>query len=270
MRFTRAGLNDILRRLRLRPLRHHRRNSPPLINAPPPLKSPYNDEEFREIYEVCSPYTMTSPERVSALIQAVKHVIVNDVPGAIVECGVWRGGSAIAFLLALIKNGATDREVFLFDTFAGMTEPTEQDRRFDGVGATDLLRREPESYRCESSLEEVQGNLACCNYPDNLVSFVAGRVEDTIPVAAPDEIALLRLDTDWYESTLHELRHLYHRISPGGVLIIDDYGYWTGARRATEQFFSLVQPRPFLAAVDDTAVLGVVPGPIGRPAREPS
>jgi elongation factor P hydroxylase len=91
------------------------------------------------------------------------------------------------------------------------------------------------------------------------VHLVQGLVEETLPAQAPESIALLRLDTDWYKSTLHELEHLYPRLVRGGVLLIDDFGYWQGARQATEEYFARHPPAPLLVAVDQTGRVGVRP-----------
>jgi len=88
--------------------------------------------------------------------------------------------------------------------------------------------------------------------------FIKGRVEETIPNAAPEQIALLRLDTDWYESTRHELIHLFPRLTHGGVLIIDDYGYWQGARKAVDEYIEENKLSILLARIDSTARMAVV------------
>lgn len=180
---------------------------------------------------------MTSPERIYGLIQAVRYIVAADIPGAIVECGVWRGGSMMAVALTLQSLNAR-RELFLFDTFEGMPPPTEVDRDFRGVAAAEIFRsfaKRRERW-CAASLEEVRANIESTGYC--YVQFIKGRVEDTIPVRAPQSIALLRLDTDWYESTKHELTHLYPRVMRGGVLIVDDYGHWQGSRKATDEYFA--------------------------------
>ena len=87
------------------------------------------------------------------------------------------------------------------------------------------------------SLEEVRENMASTGYPLERIPLVNGPVERTVPEAAPAAICLLRLDTDWYESTRHELNHLFPRVSPDGVMIIDDYGHWHGVRRAVDEYF---------------------------------
>lgn len=235
------------------------------------VKRPQDDlpfdlkKEHKGIIQAVRPFTATTPERIAALVDAVDYIATNQIPGALVECGVWRGGSMMAAALKLLAKGVTDRDLWLFDTFSGMTPPSDLDRRaWDGRTAEDMLEeRSPEEVGniwCVASVEDVQANLASTGYPTDRCRFVVGPVEDTIPGDAPQDIALLRLDTDWYESTAHELRHLYQRIAPGGVLILDDYGEWEGARRATDEFMALISPRPLLVRLDSGGRLAVVPG----------
>lgn len=214
------------------------------------------------------PYTMTSPERLVALMDATAYVVRRGIPGSIVECGVWRGGSVLATIEVLLRLGITDRDVYLYDTFEGMTEPSEADtspfeqersalaswRRYQrqGLRGWDWFFR-PDIF----NLENVKNLLHDTGYPSEHIHFVVGPVEETLPDNAPREIALLRLDTDWYESTHHELVHLYPRLSEGGVLIIDDYGHWEGARRAVDEFFASDAHPLLLARVDYTGRMGV-------------
>jgi O-methyltransferase len=214
-----------------------RRRSP---TAPPDL-----EPEFVALYERCAPATMTSIERMYALYQAVRHVHAADIPGDVVECGVWRGGSSMLAALTLDSLGDRERSVWLYDTFEGMPPPADVDRSITGEHAAALLGRPGpagEDTRALASLEEVRANLAATGYPSDRLQFVEGKVEDTIPAVAPERISVLRLDTDWYESTRHELEHLWPRLSPGGVLIVDDYGHWQGARRAVDEFFATLEP----------------------------
>lgn len=209
------------------------------------------DEETLGIIQRVQPFTMTSPERVAALVQAVRYVEARGVPGDFVECGVWRGGSSMAAALSFTKP----RPLHLFDTYEGMTPPDDVDRRYDGTAAAELLGSGAKSATiwCYSALDEVKANMASVGYR-GAVNYIKGKVEDTIPTHAPEQIAILRLDTDWYESTRHELQHLYPRISPGGVIIIDDYGYWRGARKAVDEYFggSLL-----LGRLDTTGRIGI-------------
>jgi O-methyltransferase len=215
-------------------------------------------------YEAVRPYTMTSPERMYALWQAVHHVVARGVPGAFVECGVWRGGSAMLMALALSAAGAPDRELWLYDTFSGMTEPSAADVDWTGVPAAEQLARataDPDDLvRAYATLGEVRANLARTGHPESRLHFVAGRVEETIPGDAPERLALLRLDTDWEASTRHELEHLWPRLEPGGVLIVDDYGHWRGARRAVDSYFEGRADAPLLLRVDYTGRVAVRPG----------
>jgi O-methyltransferase len=228
-----------------------RRTPPP---APPPKKKKKRlpadyDDEAKQIVRAVRPFTMTDPDKVFALIQAVRYVARHRIPGDVVECGVWRGGSMQAAARTLIGAGDTERHLHLFDTYEGMPPPSEHDvRRADHRTAAELLAgAAPDSnVRAAASLEDVRAGFAEVPYPAERVHFVKGKVEDTIPGAAPDRIAILRLDTDWYESTRHELEHLYPRLSPGGVLLLDDYGYWEGARRAVDEFLEATGERLLL------------------------
>ena len=218
------------------------------------------DPNVRAIFAKVRRYTMTSPERVMALCEAVKYVEARKLAGAIVECGVWRGGSSMAAALMLAQLGCADRDLFLFDTFEGMSPPTSQDRRArDAADAGALLSSSSRQDKiwCYSPLDEVRANLASTGYPEARVFFVQGRVEDTIPEQAPERIAILRLDTDWYESTRHELEHLFPRLAVGGVLIIDDYGAWEGARRAVDEFIARAPAPILLNRIDETGRISV-------------
>jgi len=209
------------------------------------------------------PFTMTSPERLYALIQAVRHLEARSVPGAFVECGVWRGGSMMAAALALLERGAVARELHLFDTFLGMPEPTAEDVAHSGRPASRKFERKKledgGSDWCRASLDEVRANLASTGYPAERLHFVAGKVEETIPSRAPEKIALLRLDTDWYESTRHELVHLYPRLEHGGVLLIDDYGHWRGSRKATDEYLATQGDPLLLLRIDYTGRIAIKP-----------
>lgn len=215
--------------------------------------------EDRELVRAVSPYTMTSPERIIGLVRGVEYVVRRDLPGAIVECGVWRGGSMLAVARTLLRLGVTDRDLFLFDTFEGMSAPTDHDVAFDGQTAADALRSGSpgDLVHANAPLEGVREVLRSSGYDVHHIHFVQGMVEDTVPDAAPERIALLRLDTDWYESTRHELNHLYPRLADGGVLIIDDYGHWQGARRAVDEYFAEIATPPLLNRLDYTGRVAI-------------
>jgi O-methyltransferase len=193
----------------------------------------------RAILERVASFTMTSIARQIALVQAVRYLVRQGVEGCFVECGVWRGGSSMAVALTLAQLGETMRDLYLYDTFEGMTPPTGVDRAADGTPAQTYYDRELNETGgwCVAGLDDVRQNMASTGYPQARVHFVKGTVETTIPRHVPNgPVALLRLDTDWYESTKHELIHLFPRVSEGGVLIIDDYGHWEGARKAVDEY----------------------------------
>lgn len=218
------------------------------------------DAELIELCERVDHYTLTSPERIAALRDAVRHVVRAGVPGAFVECGVWRGGSAMVMTSTLRSLGVTDRDVHLFDTYTHMPFPGEHDVDLWGRAAADFyddaVAEEGYAYL---PLEEVQAAVRGTGYPAERLHFVAGMVEDTIPDQAPDQIALCRLDTDWYESTLHEMEHLWPRISPGGILLIDDYGHFMGAKKAVDEYFAAHGVEVLLHRIDFTGRLVIKP-----------
>lgn len=218
-----------------------------LVRGPdkPSAAPDYGDHELA-ILERARPLTMTSAERLIALIDAVGYVVQRNIPGSFAECGVWRGGSVMAMILRLQQLGISDRDIYLFDTFEGMTEPTDSDTsRFETSALATWTANIAAGERPWKTLfdskhfneDDVRRALLSTGYPAERLHFVRGRVEDTIPAQAPDQLALLRLDTDWYESTRHELQHLWPRLQTGGVLIIDDYGHWDGCRKAVDEYF---------------------------------
>jgi O-methyltransferase len=213
----------------------------------------------REIIAHVAPYTMTSLERRASLLGAVDHLVRHRIAGDIVECGVWRGGSMMAIALALMARGDTTRDLYLYDTFEGMSEPTEADRDPSGESAGARLARSErdDAVWAVAGLDDVQANLASTGYPRERIHFVKGKVEETIPTTLPSRIAMLRLDTDWYESTRHELIHLYPLLARHGVLIVDDYGHWQGAKQAVDEYFADSDQPVFLHRVDYTARLVV-------------
>jgi O-methyltransferase len=223
----------------------------------------YDDmgEAFAAAYVRAAPFTMTSRERMYAVWQAVRYLARAAVRGDVVECGVWRGGSSMLAALALREIGAT-RPMWMFDTYEGMPPPSARDRQWTGEHAADRLavqERIPKAVNdwAFATLDDVKEQMASVDYPPELLHFIKGRVEETIPVQGPATISLLRLDTDWYESTLHELEHLWPRLSVGGVLIIDDYGHWRGAREATDEFFEALGLPVLLNRIDYTGRIAV-------------
>ena len=216
-------------------------------------------EEERAICEAVAPFTMTSVERIVALIQATRYVVENGLKGDFVECGVWRGGSMMVVAYVLQRLADTSRKLYLYDTFTGMSAPTERDQQFDGASASQLLDAtvKDTGIWCYANKQEVITNLRMTGYPDQNIHLIEGKVEETIPGTLPESICLLRLDTDWYESTKHELTHLYPRLVRYGVLIVDDYGHWRGAKTATDEYFNQFRIKPLLQRIDYTGRLVV-------------
>jgi O-methyltransferase len=223
------------------------------------------DAADRRIVEQAIPKTMTGVPRLLALVDAVRHCVRREIRGAFAECGVWLGGSVVVMLLTLQELEVEDRDVFLYDTFEGMTAPTEHDvSRFDPPALdawkeAEARRDRPYGELFDPSVfneESVRETVLATGYPEERLHFIKGPVEQTIPANVPGELALLRLDTDWYESTRHELLHLYPLVSPGGVLIIDDYGHWEGCRRAVDEYFT-EHEAPLLNRLDYTGRIGV-------------
>ena len=213
------------------------------------------DEKFLAIYKMCEPFTMTSKVNCYALYKAIEYIVRANISGSIVECGVWKGGNGMLIALTLKSLSSENRDIYLYDTYAGMTEPTKYDvsnRTGESAHSTwKISNRESVNEWGYASIDEVKKNLYSTCYPNEKIKFIKGSVEDTIPKISPSEISLLRLDTDWYESTKHELEHLYPTLNNGGVLIIDDYGSWAGAKKATDEY---LEDYPILLnRIDSTA-----------------
>jgi O-methyltransferase len=215
-----------------------------------------------QVWDRVAPFTMTPASRVVELCAAVVYLERYAVDGAFVECGVARGGSVMAMALALQHGGSRSRDIYAFDTFEGQPKPSGKDADLfrpewsieDQWKASQEGQSDPIS-RFYAPLERVQQAVESTDYPPSLLHFVKGPVEDTVPSDAPEQIALLRLDTDWYESTRHELEHLYPRLAVGGVLIVDDYGQYAGARQAVDEYFA--DRRILLNRIDESARIGV-------------
>lgn len=220
----------------------------------------FTTEEQADLRAV-TPFTMTSPARIVTLSRCVEHLIRYNIPGDIVECGVWRGGSMMLVARKLIRMNASDRNLFLFDTFDGMTTPDGRDQAWNGSSADDILgnldKYAGRNEWCYAGKEEVQTNMERTGYPAEKLHLVPGKVEDTLPHPQIKNIALLRLDTDWYESTRHELECLYDKVVPGGFIIIDDYGHWKGAQKAVDEFIEQRQLQVYLHRIDYTGRLWI-------------
>ena len=252
MKISSSIVRPLLRKFGYDLVRYNKRNSSAICTY---------SEHCIKTYDRVKPFTMTSLERINAAIDAIQYVEHNNISGAIVECGVWKGGSSMAMALTLRELGSEGRDLYLYDTFAGMSAPTDADVSIRGANAHEKFSltqtSDDSSDWCLSSLDEVRENVLSTGYPTRKFHFVEGKVEDTVPATIPDEIAVLRLDTDWYESTKHELIHLFPRLRKGGVLIIDDYGHWEGARRAVDEYIADNNIRILLNRTDYTGRMAI-------------
>jgi hypothetical protein len=199
--------------------------------------------------------SMVSVAGLCATLKAAVYVAENQIEGDFVECGVWRGGNAL-IAAEVFSRYKLDKKVYLFDTFAGMTEPSDDDRFIsDNQPALKQFvveERDGHNNWCYAPVEEVKANFKDKGLLGENIVFVKGPVEETLVLEEnlPTQISILRLDTDWYESTKLELETLYPRVTSGGCLIIDDYGFWSGSKKATDEYFANHKPQPLLNVVD--------------------
>jgi hypothetical protein len=230
---------------------------------PPPQFRTDMEKEFILIWKKIESFTMTSVERGYSLFKAVKYTVEHEIEGVFTECGVWKGGSAMLIAETLKLCGITDREIWLYDTFEGMTKPGRKD--FVSWNNKSVLEMWEEKKAGQGSgfkwwaegVEAVTAAMEKTFYPAGKIKMIKGDVVQTLKTDTPDKIALLRLDTDWYESTLAELSVLYPLLSEKGVLIIDDYGHFSGAKAAVDEYFADKKKAPFFSRIDYTGRLAV-------------
>jgi hypothetical protein len=203
--------------------------------------------------EIVSPFTMTSVERMGALYDSLEYIRANNIKGDFVECGVWKGGNILGIMEYLAFHKMTDRKVFLYDTFKGMTPPEDIDKDLNGRKAESIL----EDVMCISPIDEVRETISRSSFPMANVIFVQGDVCVTLNGAKyihESNLALLRLDTDWYASTKKEMEVLYPKLNFGGVLIVDDYGHWKGSKTAVDEYFEGQGISPKIEQIDYTGI----------------
>jgi hypothetical protein len=205
---------------------------------------------IKDFIEIVSPYSMTSVERITSLYNSLEYIRAHEIPGDIVECGVWKGGNIRGIIDYLHHHNMNDRNVWLYDTFAGMTVPEDIDVDLNLKKARDIF----EDVKSYASLDSVKSLLASSNFPQKRLNYVVGDVMETLKERknTPREISILRLDTDWYQSTKIELEVLYPLLKAGGVLIVDDYGHWQGAKKAVDEYFA--DSKVFVEKIDYTGV----------------
>lgn len=207
-------------------------------------------EEFKELFALACPYSMVHVPGFYNVYQSLAYIHENAIPGDLVECGCALGGVAIFMRLCLTRWGM-DRTIHLFDTFVG---PPIGSRDTIHGGQELVWSTATENHRAgtEANIIEATGSLEGFH-------IVEGFVEQTLPVTSLPELALLRLDTDFYESTRVEFELLYPKLTRGGVLIVDDYGYFQGSRRATDEYLATIRPTPLLNRIDQGVWAGVKP-----------
>lgn len=201
-----------------------------------------------EIIAFVQPYTMVSRERLENALHLVQRVVEEQISGDFVEIGVWRGGVVMAICLKLKQLGVQNRHVYGYDTFEGMTAPTNDDKTFRDELAEQLLSTSP-SIKCYSSYDETKQNTDMVQYPH--IHLRKGDICKTPVRDIPNKIALLRLDTDWYESTKFELDFFEPRVTSNGFIIIDDYGHWKGCKKAVDLFLEQ-NPNIIMQTIDYT------------------
>ena len=222
-----------------------------------PYSDPAVEPEYRQLCDEieASGFVPGKQEAVHyTTYSAIKYVVENEIPGDIIECGVHLGDKMVLVCRFLQNRQVRDRHVYLYDTFSGMTPPTPKDKKVTGPLTTNagVVAKFEQSQKgthndwCYGSKDVVMRNVLATGYPPDLIHCLEGDVLETLPNESHSKIALLRLDTDFYDSTLHELRHLYSRVVKGGVVIFDDYGSWQGQKDATDEFFRAEGLSPLL------------------------
>jgi hypothetical protein len=212
-----------------------------------------HQDEASDLLRTAAPYTMTSLERMMALYQVCRHIEQAGIQGDLVECGVWRGGSAGIMAGVNLRRGRAPRTLWLYDSFEGIPQPRAEDGPeaaafADGMAAGDLVTTN-KLVAAESSVLQL---LSILGFPREHTRIMKGWFQDTVPAEHPERIAVLRLDGDWYESTKVCLDHLYPRVVEGGVVIVDDYGDWEGCKKAVDEYFQQHGITAMLHHVDRT------------------
>lgn len=199
---------------------------------------PYTEHEL-SLYQKVEPFTMVSGRGTIFTHRVTKYIDSHNIPGDIVECGVYRGGQIMCAALTHQRP----RHFWLYDTFTGMSEPGPHDIR-KGKHATELTKWKKHTVShgwCRADYDEVRQNLLTVMKPTDF-TMIKGDVCVTLQQGPwPEQIAFLRLDTDWYDSTRAELEILYPKVVPGGFVIFDDYHSWDGAKKAVDEYFGNLQ-----------------------------
>lgn len=199
-------------------------------------------EELSDVFNRVKPFTKSTTQRLTSMADALSIIEQENIPGDVVECGVWRGGN-----IMLARIMAPNRTCWAYDTFDGMTEPDHKlDVKPDGWRAIDRWKAKADNgHKWNAvSLQEVQDHFISIGLDFQNIHFVEGPVELSLDIVSPMRISILRLDVDWYLPTKVAMKKLYPRLSGGGFLIVDDYGHWMGCRKAVDDYFGHFVP-PF-------------------------
>ena len=218
---------------------------------------------FNKFYKICEIESLNvSRDRFLSLFQSINYIYKNNIEGDIVECGVFRGGSAMMIALSMKQFENTEKKkLWLYDTFEGMANPTKFDINILNQNAIEELSKNKKSENKKdiwaySSLGHVKKNLSKTGINQENIIYIEGLVEQTLQAKRPEKISLLRLDTDFYESTKAELENLYPSLQEGGIIIIDDYGHWEGCKKAVDEFF-FNKKNIFFQQIDYSGIIGV-------------
>lgn len=185
-----------------------------------------------QFISIVSPLSITSIDRIVRLYNELERIRLENIDGDFVECGVYMGGNILG-MMEYCESFKLDKKIWLYDTFSGMTPPKEIDKDLNNISA----KKQWQNIQCNASLDKVKQNLSGSQYKN--IIYVVGDVCETLQETQniPSKISLLRLDTDWFDSTKCELEILFPILSDGGSLIIDDYGHWKGCKLAVDEYF---------------------------------
>jgi hypothetical protein len=209
------------------------------------------------IYDTIKDYTMCRPERFERFCQSILDT--RDLSGVIIECGVWKGGMICGAAKFAINNNI-QRTYYAFDSYEGFPEPTDKDI----VALTNQSALSLENWgmkKCPAkseTLKDVYACMALLNIPEDTIIPVKGWFNDTV-ISFDKDISILRLDGDWYESTKVCLEYLYPKVVSGGIIILDDYGYWKGCKQATDEYLQYNNIHAVLHKTDYTEVWFIKP-----------
>jgi len=227
-----------------------------------------DDVNFEKYYELCKSESLNvSKERFLSLYQAISYIYKSKIEGDLVECGVFMGGSSMMMALCM-KSHQKDlhdkKKLWLYDTFAGMANVSKYDENILNQKATEELfnlkkRENSKDIWAYSPLSYVKKNMENTGLNLNDIKYVIGLVEDTLEEKSPSKISVLRLDTDFYESTKKELEILFPKLQVGGIIIVDDYGHWKGCKKAVDEYFK-DKKNIFFQQVDYSGIIGVKTG----------